>query len=141
MSISYSTTVATVGGRNGTATSDDGRLALRLAIPRELGGKGEGTNPEQLFAAGYAGCFGSAVIHVARGREKKIGDGDVEVAATIGLRQHQEGQFGLTAALIVTIAGIDQAAAEAIVAEAHRTCPYSRAVRGNVEVALTVRTR
>ena len=56
MSISYSTTVATVGGRNGTATSDDGRLALRLAIPRELGGKGEGTNPEQLFAAGYAGC-------------------------------------------------------------------------------------
>lgn len=135
----YSTTVTATGGRNGSAASEDGLLALDLALPRDLGGKGNATNPEQLFAAGYAACFGNAVIHVTR-NSHKIADEDVEVAATVGMMPNGEGGFALTVALDVSIAGIAQGDAEAIVEEAHRACPYSNAVRGNIDVALSVRT-
>ncbi len=141
MSTLYSTTVAAIGGRNGTVKSGDGLLDLRLAMPGSLGGKGGATNPEQLFAAGYAACFGNAVIHVTRNREYKIEDEDVEVAATVGLVPNGSGGFALAVALDVTLAGVDQATAEAIVAEAHQVCPYSNATRGNVDVALSVKTR
>lgn len=134
----YSTTVNVVGGRNGAATSDDGLLDLKLAQPTALGGRGNATNPEQLFAAGYAGCFGSAVIHVA-GRQHKVSDDQVAIAATVGLNLKDDGAVALTVALDVTISGVDQDTAEAIVAEAHRTCPYSAAVRGNIDVVLTVK--
>lgn len=137
----YNTTVDALGGRNGTVRSKDGLLDLRLALPPELGGKGEATNPEQLFAAGYAACFGNAVIHITRNQATKIRDEDVDVAATVGLEPNGSGGFALSVSLAVTIAGVDQAAAEAIVAEAHKVCPYSNAVRGNIDVALLVKVR
>ncbi|PWW31735.1 organic hydroperoxide resistance protein [Chromohalobacter israelensis] len=141
MSTLYSTTVNAIGGRNGTVKSDDGLLDLGLAMPGSLGGKGGATNPEQLFAAGYAACFGNAVIHVTRNKEQKIKDDDVEVAATVGLEPNGNGGFALAVALEVTLAGVDQPTAEAWVAQAHEVCPYSNATRGNVDVALSVRTR
>jgi Ohr subfamily peroxiredoxin len=141
MTTLYSTTVNAVGGRNGTVHSDDSILNLQLAMPGSLGGKGGATNPEQLFAAGYAACFGNAVIHVTRNQEQKIRDNDVEVEATVGLSPTNGGGFALTVALAVTITGVDQATAEDIVATAHKVCPYSNAVRGNIDVALSVKTR
>ena len=141
MSTIYSTTVTAVGGRAGTVTSDDGLLELNLSLPKKLGGKEEATNPEQLFAAGYAACFGNAVIHVTRNKERKIRDDDVEVVATVGMSPNGAGGFGLSVALDVTLAGIDRTTAETIVAEAHKACPYSNAVRGNIDVALSVKTR
>lgn len=141
MNTLYSTTVGAIGGRNGTVKSDDGLLDLKLAMPGSLGGKGGATNPEQLFAAGYAACFGNAVIHVTRNREYRIKDEDVEVAATVGLTPNGSGGFALAVVLDVTLAGVDQATAEAIVAQAHQVCPYSNATRGNIDVALSVRTR
>ena len=137
----YKTRVAVVGGRNGTIRSDDGMLDLALAVPRELGGKGGATNPEQLFAAGYAACFESAVIQVTRKQADKVRDGDIEVVGEIGLIENGQGGFALTAKLDVTITGLDQAKAEEIVRAAHAVCPYSNAIKGNVDVEITVVTR
>jgi len=141
MNTLYSTAVTAIGGRNGTVRSDDGLLDLGLAMPGSLGGKGGATNPEQLFAAGYAACFGNAVIHVTRNKDRAIKDEDVEVAATVGLTPNGSGGFALAVALDITLVGVDQATAEAIVDEAHQVCPYSNATRGNVDVALNVKTR
>ncbi|MBC58674.1 MAG: Ohr subfamily peroxiredoxin [Confluentimicrobium sp.] len=140
MSTLYSTTVRATGGRNGAIESTDGLLAVGLAMPKALGGKGGATNPEQLFAAGYAACFGNAVIHTTRKSEQKIGDDDVEVEATVGMEPDGAG-FRLTVALDVILKGVDQATAEAAVAEAHKVCPYSNAVRGNIDVAISVSTK
>lgn len=141
MSMMYSTTVTAVGGRAGTVKSDDGLLELNLSLPKKLGGKGDATNPEQLFAAGYAACFGNAVIHVTRNKDDKVKDDDITVIATVSLAPNGNGGFGLAVALDVTIAGVDQASAEEIVANAHEVCPYSNAIRGNVDVELSVKTR
>jgi Ohr subfamily peroxiredoxin len=141
MSELYKTTVTAVGGRNGTVKSSDGKLDLALSLPPALGGKGDATNPEQLFAAGYAACFGNAVIHITRKGEHKISDNDIEVAATVGMQSNGNGGFALTVALGVTIAGVEQAVAEAIVEQAHRVCPYSNAIRGNIGVEFIVTTR
>ena len=141
MSALYTTKVTAVGGRSGTVRSEDGILDLSLAMPKELGGKGGATNPEQLFAAGYAACFENAVIHVTRGKAVKVRDDDIEVIADVGLQPAAGGGFGLTVALDVTIAGVDQAQAQEIVQAAHAVCPYSNAVRGNVDVAINVSTR
>ena len=141
MSELYSTQVLAVGGRHGTVRSSDGVLDLPLAMPSALGGKGGATNPEQLFAAGYAACFGNAVIHTTRNRTQKVRDDDIDVTATVGLKSNGSGGFALTVALDVVIAGVEQAVAEAIVDDAHRVCPYSNAIRGNIEVALNVRTK
>ena len=141
MNALYSTLVTAVGGRNGRVRSDDGLLDLGLAMPGSLGGKGGATNPEQLFAAGYAACFGNAVIHVARKKDRAIKEEDVEVAATVGLTPNDSGGFALAVALDVTLTGVDQATAEVIVDEAHQVCPYSNATRGNVDVQLNVGTR
>lgn len=141
MSALYSTTVVATGGRNGTVQSDDRLLDAKLSLPKQLGGKGDATNPEQLFAAGYAACFGNAVIHITRNAETKIRDNDVEVAATVGMSANQDGGFDLSVALDVTMNGVDQATAETIVAEAHKVCPYSNATRGNIDVTLAVKAR
>ncbi|MFN3520020.1 MAG: organic hydroperoxide resistance protein, partial [Sphingomonas sp.] len=133
MSALYTTKVTAVGGRSGTVRSEDGILDLSLAMPKELGGKGGATNPEQLFAAGYAACFENAVIHVTRGKAVKVRDDDIEVIADVGLQPAAGGGFALTVALDVTIAGVDQAQAQEIVQAAHAVCPYSNAVRGNVD--------
>lgn len=137
----YSTTVSAVGGRSGTVRSSDGLLDLKLALPKKLGGTEDATNPEQLFAAGYAACFGNAVIHITRIKDHKIGDADVDVAATVGMVPNGSGGFALTVALDVTIAGVDLQTAKDIVDEAHKVCPYSNATRGNIEVVLSVKTR
>lgn len=141
MSILYTTKVTAVGGRGGTVRSEDGLLDLPLALPAALGGKGGATNPEQLFAAGYAACFGNAVIHVTRGKAEKVKDDDIVVTAEVGLSPNASGGFVLSVALDVTITGLDQASAEAIVAAAHAVCPYSNAVKGNIDVKITVTTR
>jgi Ohr subfamily peroxiredoxin len=141
MSTLYAAKATAVGGRNGTVRSDDGLVDLQLALPKALGGKGGATNPEQLFAAGYAACFGNAVIHSTRNKEVKIRDNDVEVTATVCLEPNGSGGFQLVVALDVTLAGVDQAKAEEIVAEADKVCPYSNALRGNVKVECTVGTR
>jgi osmotically inducible protein OsmC len=138
MSVLYSTKVFAVGGRNGNVKSEDGVLDLSLAMPKELGGKGGATNPEQLFAAGYAACFENAVIHVSRNEEARIRDKDIEVIGTVSLSPNATGGFGLSVALDVTIAGVDQETAQTIVDAAHKACPYSNAIRGNVDVAITV---
>jgi len=138
MSTLYNTSVTAVGGRAGMVKSDDGLLDLKLALPKALGGKGDATNPEQLFAAGYAACFENAVIHVTRNASDKVKDDDIVVVGTVGMQPNGAGGFALTVALDVTISGLDQTVAEEIVAQAHAVCPYSNAVKGNIDVAITV---
>ena len=131
------TAVATASGdgRNGHARSSDGIVDVDLAIPKEMGGAGGATNPEQLFAAGYAACFHSALKLVAG--QKKLPITDSAVTAEVGIGANDAGGFGLTVALEVELGGIDQAAADDLVEAAHQVCPYSNATRGNVPVTLT----
>lgn len=137
----YQTRVTAIGGRSGTVRSEDGILDLSLAMPKELGGKGGATNPEQLFAAGYAACFENAVIHVSRQQTDKVHDDDIEVLAEVGMADNGQGGFALTVTLDVAITGLDQAKAEEIVQTAHAVCPYSNAVKGNVDVQINVSRR
>jgi Ohr subfamily peroxiredoxin len=140
MSTLYSTKVTAIGGRSGTVRSEDGILDLSLALPVTMGGKGGATNPEQLFAAGYAACFENAVIHVTRNKATSVKDADIVVVADVDLQPNGSGGFVLSVALDVAITGLDQATAEEIVQAAHATCPYSNAVRGNIDVVITVTT-
>ncbi len=138
MNTLYSTKVAATGGRHGHIRSADGLLDLKLALPRELGGKGDATNPETLFAGGYAACFENALLRVSREAGQRFADEDVEVIAEIGLSRNESGGFVLSAALAVTLTGIDQKKAEELAEAAHKICPYSNAIRGNVDVGITV---
>jgi lipoyl-dependent peroxiredoxin len=138
MSALYTTKVTAAGGRHGHIRSEDGLLDVNLALPRQLGGKGDATNPETLFAGGYAACFENAILHVSRNEGLKFADEDVEIIAEIGLSRNESGGFVLSAALAVTIIGVDQKKAEELVAAAHKICPYSNAIRGNVDVGFTV---
>jgi lipoyl-dependent peroxiredoxin len=114
---------------------------MKLALPRQLGGKGDATNPETLFAGGYAACFENALLRVSREAGIRFADEDVEVIAEIGLSRNDSGGFVLSAALAVNVAGVDQKKAEELVEAADKICPYSNAIRGNVEVAFTVSAR
>ncbi|MRX49555.1 Ohr family peroxiredoxin [Paracoccus sp. S-4012] len=135
--ILYQTSVTATGGRDGTVASEDGRLSHALSVPKELGGPGgDGTNPEQLFAAGYAACFTGAVKLVARQGKIKLPD-DMTVTARVGMGPVEPG-YALAVELVVALPGIDRAQAEEIVAGAHQRCPYSHATRGNIDVTLTV---
>ena len=137
MNILYTAeSLATGGGRNGHVRSSDGRIDLDLAIPREMGGTGEGANPEQLFAAGYAACFHSALQMVAR--EAKADLGDSSVGAKVGIGQIEGGGFGLQVALEVVVPDLPTEQAQQLADRAHEVCPYSNATRGNVEVTVTV---
>ncbi|AEE44552.1 Ohr family peroxiredoxin [Cellulomonas fimi] len=132
------TAVATGEGRaGGRAQSDDGQLDVTLAVPTGLGGPGGGTNPEQLFAAGWASCFHSALKSVAA--REKVTLRDSAVVAHVGLLALETG-YTIEAALDVEIGGLPQAEAERLVHLAHQVCPYSNATRGNVEVRLTTTT-
>jgi len=141
MSALYTTKVAATGGRHGHIHSEDGLLDINLALPRQLGGKGDATNPETLFAGGYAACFENAILHVSRDAALRFADEDVDVVAEIGLSRNESGGFVLSAALAVTIAGMDQKKAEELVAAAHKMCPYSNVIRGNVDVGFAISTR
>jgi osmotically inducible protein OsmC len=132
----YTTQAHVTGGRVGHGETSDGILKVDLAMPKELGGAGGATNPEQLFAIGYAACFESAVRFVAR--KQKLPLADAAVTSTVSLLPDGEG-FKLAVALAAETKGLDQAAAEALVSAAHQVCPYSNAIRGNVEVALSVK--
>jgi lipoyl-dependent peroxiredoxin len=141
MSTLYSTKVIATGGRHGHIRSEDGLLEMKLALPRELGGKGDATNPETLFAGGYAACFENALLRVSREKGLRFADNDVEVIAEIGLSRNDSGNFVLSAALAVAVTGVDQKVAEDLAESAHKICPYSNAIRGNVEVGITVSAR
>ncbi|MEI9416297.1 organic hydroperoxide resistance protein [Mesorhizobium sp. Cs1321R2N1] len=123
----YTTQAHVTGGRAGHGETSDGLLKVDLSMPKELGGPGGATNPEQLFAIGYAACFESAVRFVAR--KQKLPLEDAAVTSTVSLLPNGEG-FRLGVALAVETKGLDQAAAEALVSAAHQVCPYSNAIRG-----------
>jgi lipoyl-dependent peroxiredoxin len=132
----YTASATATGGREGRVRSSDGTLELGVAMPRELGGSGgPGTNPEQLFAAGYSACFGSALMHVARA--KKITTGPVEITANVTIGP--VGQvFGLAVELVASLPELPREEAEALVHAAHQVCPYSNATRGNIVVDVRV---
>ena len=133
----YTAHATSTGGRAGTTESSDGALKATLTTPKELGGAGgTGTNPEQLFAAGYSACFIGAMKAVAAGQKIAL-PADVSIAADVGIGQIPGG-FGIQVAMAITVPGMERAAAEALVAAAHKVCPYSNATRGNIDVALTV---
>jgi osmotically inducible protein OsmC len=119
----YSTKVTASGGRHGSIRSEDGLLDLKLALPRALGGSGDATNPEKLFAGGYAACFENALLHVSRDAGHRFADDDIDVGAKIDLSRNETGAFVLAAALAVTMAGINQQTAERLVQGAHASCP------------------
>ena len=136
----YTAQATSTGGRTGSTQSADGRVALTLSTPKELGGDGgPGTNPEQLFAAGYSACFIGAMKAVAA-KQKIALPAQVSISAdvSIGLMTGKPGAFGIAVAMAVSIPGMDKAAAQALVATAHEVCPYSNATRGNIDVSLTV---
>ena len=133
----YTAHATAVGGREGHVKTDDGRVDLDVRMPKGLGGSGEtGTNPEQLFAAGYAACFGSAVGHVAR--MKKLNPGTVTIDANVSIGAIETGGFGLAVSLTAHLPDLARADAEALVAAAHQVCPYSNATRGNIVVDVKV---
>jgi lipoyl-dependent peroxiredoxin len=128
--------VATGDGRNGHVATIDGLLDTAVRTPKELGGMGEATNPEQLFAAGYAACFHSALKLVAA--KAKADTTDSEVVADVSLGALPNGGFGLAAHLEISLPQVDRETAEALVDRAHQVCPYSNATRGNMQVTLSV---
>lgn len=137
MQVLYTAEAIAVGdGRNGEVRSSDGVIDEQLSTPKELGGPGgDMTNPEQLFAAGYAACFHSALKVAAR--QAKAAIGETTVTAKVGIGPDGSGGFQLAVELAAHIPGVEQAVAEQLVAAAHQICPYSNATRGNIEVALT----
>jgi lipoyl-dependent peroxiredoxin len=132
----YTAEAVAVGGREGHARTSDGGLDVDMRPPVEMGGPGGGTNPEQLFAVGYAACFQSALAVVARRQKVDTGKSTVESRVTIGTTEG--GGFGLAVALDVHIPDVDEITARRLVEGAHRVCPYSNATRGNIEVTLSV---
>lgn len=133
----YKTKVTTKGGRNGKTTSDDGVLDMKLSMPKEMGGKGgENSNPEQLFAAGYSACFGSALEMVAK--DQKVDLGDYSVKATVKLGKTEKDNLLLSVILDSYLPGLDVEKGEDLVNKAHEVCPYSRATRDNIDVTLNL---
>ncbi|MDX5457808.1 organic hydroperoxide resistance protein [Micromonospora tulbaghiae] len=128
---------ATGDGRDGHVRTSDGTVELDLALPKEMGGAGGAANPEQLFAAGYAACFHSALRVVARQAKADVSGSVVE--AEVGIGPNGSGGYGLAVTLVVDLPAVERAAAEQLVDAAHQVCPYSNATRGNVEVTRTVR--
>jgi len=133
----YTASAASTGeARNGHVQSTDGILDLDVRVPKEMGGAGGATNPEQLFAAGYAACFHQALKLVAG--QAKVDASDSEVVADVSIGDNGNGGFQLAVQLEVTIPGADATTAQQLAEQAHQVCPYSNATRGNIEVALTV---
>ncbi|MDT5081267.1 MAG: lipoyl-dependent peroxiredoxin [Mycobacterium sp.] len=128
--------LATGEGRDGHGRTSDGKLDLDLATPPELGGSGNGTNPEQLFAIGYAACFHSALRLVARAEQADVSDS--AVGARVSLGQLDNGGFGLAVELEISLPNLDHDSAQRLTEKAHQVCPYSNATRGNIDVTLTV---
>jgi Ohr subfamily peroxiredoxin len=132
----YTAKAHTTGGREGRSVTDDGLLDVKLAPPKELGGNGGATNPEQLFAAGYSACFMGALKHVA-GMKKVLVPADASVDASVDIGPIPQG-FGIAVQMVVHLPGLDRVVAQDLVDTAHQVCPYSNATRGNIEVSLTL---
>jgi len=128
--------LATGAGRNGHVTSSDRRIDLDLAVPAEMGGSGQGANPEQLFAAGYAACFHSALQAVARGAKVDLGDSTVGAQVEIGANDAGGFQLAVTLEVVIPLLPHDQA--QQLADQAHQVCPYSNATRGNIDVRILV---
>ena len=138
LQILYTAEATAVGGREGHARTSDGRVDVALDVPSEMGGSGgPGTNPEQLFAAGYAACFQSALLRIAAGRRLDVGDS--RITARVGIGLLQSGGFGLAVALDLDAPQLAREQGVDLMRRAHELCPYSRATRGNIEVTLSVR--
>ncbi len=131
--MAYVTKATTKGGRNGRAMLDDGALALAMALPKDIGGAGDGHNPEQLFALGWSACFGQAILVLA----KKHGLDGQAAKVHCEITLNTDGGFSLAANLKVAIPGADKDKLQALIEEAHTICPYSKATRGNIPVTLT----
>jgi len=138
MNILYTAEATATGGREGHVATSDGALTVDLAVPKELGGPGGlATNPEQLFAAGYAACFDNAMIRVAR--RMKLSTAGSRVTAKVGIGAVEGGRFQLAVELLVTLPEIeDETQARAVLDAAHQVCPYSNATRGNIDVTVTL---
>jgi len=133
----YTGTATSTGGREGTAKSDDGKLDLALSTPKELGGAGgAGTNPEQMFAAGYSACFIGALKHIAASQSIKLAD-DIAVTGEVAIGPIEQG-FAIAVKLTVDLKDMPKEQAEGLVATAHQVCPYSNATRGNIEVDISL---
>ncbi|WP_251359684.1 organic hydroperoxide resistance protein [Kangiella sp. TOML190] len=137
--VKYQTSAVATGGRDGSARTLDDSFSVNLATPKELGGAGgEGNNPEQLFAAGYAACFIGAMKFVqSQNPELKVAP-DATVTATVGIGPREAGGFGLTVELAVKLPGLAEAEAQELVEKAHQVCPYSNATRNNIDVKLSL---
>lgn len=137
--VKYSTQATATGGRDGHAKTHDGALDVKLSTPKELGGAGgDGNNPEQLFAAGYAACFLGAMKFVASQDDILSVPDDTSVTSTVGISPRSEGGFGLEVALEITLPGVDAAHAKTLVDKAHEVCPYSNATRSNIDVKISI---
>ncbi|MGO4329890.1 organic hydroperoxide resistance protein [Cupriavidus sp. 2TAF22] len=132
----YTAHATATGGRDGRAASSDGLLDVKLALPKEMGGAGNGVNPEQLFAAGYSACFIGAMRFVA-GQQKITLPADTSIEGAVGIGPIPQG-FAIQVELKISIPGFDRAEAEKLVEQAHQVCPYSNATRGNIDVTLTL---
>lgn len=126
------------GGRDGHVKSTDGKIDLDTRPPKEMGGSGEGVNPELLFSAGYAACFLGALRLVARNGKVDLDDATA-ITARIGFGKDSEGGFGLTGQLIGYLPGLEQEQADDLMQQAHQVCPYSKATRGNVDIELSAK--
>ncbi len=134
----YTTTVTATGGRNGNVKSDNGVLDLNIGMPKALGGANDDfTNPEQLFAAGYAACFDSALNLVAQKSKVKLES--TTITAEVGIVANATGGFELTVDLLADIQGVDREVAQELLEKAHQVCPYSNATRGNIDVSVTLK--
>jgi osmotically inducible protein OsmC len=133
-----SESTATGGGREGHVKSSTGRIDLDTNHPKEMGGSGEGTNPEELFSAGYAACFLGALRLVAKNEKVDLDDA-TGITAQVGFGKDPAGGFGLNAHLIGYLPGLEQSAADELMNKAHEVCPYSKATRGNIDVTLSAK--
>ncbi|MFJ8642201.1 organic hydroperoxide resistance protein [Streptomyces sp. NPDC093610] len=134
--VAYTAVATAENGRDGRVSTDDGKLDVVVNPPKEMGGSGAGTNPEQLFAAGYSACFQGALGVVARQEKADISGSTVTASVSIG--KTGAGGFGLEVAISASIPNVDPATAQALVEKAHQVCPYSNATRGNIKVELSV---
>lgn len=130
----YTARAHTTGGREGRSVTDDGLLDVKLAPPKVLGGAGNGTNPEQLFAAGYSACFMGAIKHVASARKLSV-PADATIDASVDFGAIPQG-FGIAVKMEITLPGMERAVAQDLIDSAHKVCPYSNATRGNIDVDL-----
>ncbi|WP_406140186.1 organic hydroperoxide resistance protein [Streptomyces sp. NBC_01089] len=134
--VAYTAVATAENGRDGRVASNDGKLDVVVNPPKEMGGSGAGTNPEQLFAAGYSACFQGALGVVARQEKADISGSTVTAAVSIG--KTEQGGFGLEVTITASIPNVDAATAQALIEKAHQVCPYSNATRGNIKVDLAV---